>query len=215
MRYIDLGLSDYRDAYILQMKLVQDVASGVTENTLIITEHESVITIGRKGSEDSILKSQDFLMSLGVEVLNIDRGGDATCHMPGQIVAYPIFKLEGEAKDIHKFLEYLEEAGIHFLDQYGISGMRRPGLRGVWIGEEKIGSIGIGIKKWVTYHGLAININNDLSLFSYIRPCGIPSVKITSLQKVLNRQIDIEDAKYRLKESFEKISFMAEAASQS
>jgi lipoate-protein ligase B len=204
MRYIDLGLSDYMAAYRMQCEVRDKVAEGVCENTLIITEHKSVITIGRIGSEKHIFKTE------GIEVLNIDRGGDVTYHGPGQLVAYPIFKLENETRDIHGFLRYLEEVGIDLLSKYGIEAETTPRMRGVWVKDLKIASIGIGVKKWVTYHGMAININADLRPFSFIKPCGIDGVKMTSLENLLKERLDIEDAKCKLRESFEKIPLLAE-----
>ena len=206
MRYIDLGLSDYKEAYEIQREVWEKVVNGIFENTLIVTEHTSVITIGRKGSRDHIFRTE------GIEVLNIDRGGDVTYHGPGQLIAYPIFKLENEAKDIHNFLKFLEDVGINFLNRYGIRAQRNPGFRGIWVKDAKIGSIGIGVKKWVTYHGMAININPDLRPFSFIKPCGIEGVKITSLENLSNGKIDINDAKHKLKESFEEISLLVETA---
>lgn len=211
MKYIDLGLSEYKDAYRFQREIVDKVASGGLENTLIITEHESVITIGRQGSWDNILRPKEFLAEQGVQILDIDRGGDVTYHGPGQLVAYPIFKLENEAKDIHNFLDFLEEVGINFLAKYGVISVIRPGLRGIWVDKEKIGSIGIGIKKWVTYHGMAININPDLTPFSFIKPCGIEGVRVTSLQDLLEERIDIDDSKDKLRESFEEVPLLAAA----
>ncbi|MBU1913460.1 MAG: lipoyl(octanoyl) transferase LipB [Candidatus Omnitrophica bacterium] len=205
MRYIDLGLSDYKEAYRFQCEISEQVASGTSGNTLIITEHKSVITIGRTGSRNNIFKTE------GIEILNTDRGGDVTYHGPGQLTAYPIFKLENEARDIHGFLRFLEEVGIDFLSKYGVEAKARPGLRGIWVKDEKIGSIGIGVKKWVTYHGMAININPDLKFFSFIKPCGINGVKITSLEALLKERVDIEDAKLKLKESFKEIPLLAEA----
>jgi len=205
MQYIDLGLSDYKEAYRVQCDLRDRVADGACENTLIVTEHKSVITIGRTGTEKHIFKTE------GIEVLNIDRGGDVTYHGPGQLVAYPIFKLEREAKDIHGFLRFLEEVGIDFLNKYGVGSRTRPGMRGIWVGDSKIASIGIGVKRWVTYHGIAININTNLRPFSFIKPCGIDGVKITSLENLLKERLDIEDAKRKLKESFEEISLLVEA----
>ncbi len=205
MEYIDLGLSDYKEAYKTQCEVRSKVAEGACENTLIITEHKSVITIGRIGSEKHIFKTE------GIEVLNVDRGGDVTYHGPGQLVAYPIFKLENEARDIHGFLKFLEEVGISFLSKYGVRAETRPGMRGIWVRDSKIASIGIGVKKWVTYHGMAININTDLKPFSFIKPCGIDRVKITSLENLLKERLDIEDAKRKIRESFEKIPLLAEA----
>lgn len=210
MQHIDLGLSDYKEAYKAQREVRDRVAEGAAENTLIITEHKSVITIGRKGSRNNLFRTSEFLASLGIDVLDVDRGGDITYHGPGQLVAYPIFKLGNGAKDIHCFLRYLEEVGINFLSKYGIEAGRLPGARGIWVEGEKIGSIGIGVKKWVTYHGVAININPDLRPFSFIKPCGIDGIKITSLENLLKGKTDIEDAKAMLRDSFEKVPLLAE-----
>jgi len=199
MRYIDLGLSDYKEAYRFQREVADNVAAGTFENTLIITEHRSVITIGRLGSEDNIFKRD------GIDVLRVDRGGDVTYHCPGQLVAYPIFRLENEARDIHGFLRFLEEVGINFLGKYGVKGEARQGARGVWVGDSKIASIGIGVKKWVTYHGMAINVNPDLRPFSFIKPCGMDGVRMITLKELLDKPVNISDAKDRLKESFEEI----------
>jgi len=205
MRYIDLGLSDYKEAYKTQCEVRNEVAEGACENTLIVTEHKTVITIGRIGSEKHIFKTE------GIEVLNVDRGGDVTYHGPGQLVVYPIFKLENEARDIRGFLKFLEDVGISFLNKYGVMAETRPGMRGIWVRDSKIASIGIGVKKWVTYHGMAININTDLRPFSFIKPCGIDGVKITSLENLLKERLNIEDAKCKIRESFKEISLLAEA----
>jgi len=211
MRYIDLGLSDYKEAYKVQCEVRSKVADGVFENTLIVTEHRSVITIGRRGSAGHLFRTREFLAGLGIEVLDVDRGGDITYHGPGQLVAYPIFRLENEARDIHGFLGFLEEVGVNFLSKYGVEAGRVSGARGIWVKGEKIGSIGVGVKKWVTYHGMAININMDLRPFSFIKPCGIQGVKITSLECLVKERLDIEDAKCKLRESFEKVPLLAEA----
>ena len=208
MRIIDLGLTNFSDAYELQKELVQKISQGLCEDALLITEHYPVITIGRKGSRDNIFQTR------GIEVLNIDRGGDVTYHGPGQIVAYPIFKLENEARDIHRFLSHLEDVGCNFLESYGLSPQKRSGLRGIWVDNKKIGSIGIGVKKWTTYHGIAININTDLTPFSFIRPCGIEGAEVTSLRDVLCSEIDIKDARDKLIETFKQIPFLAEAVSK-
>ncbi|MBU1006188.1 MAG: lipoyl(octanoyl) transferase LipB [Candidatus Omnitrophica bacterium] len=212
MKVIDLGLTDFLEVYKLQLEMVNAVASGLSENILLITEHKPVITIGRKGSESNILRNREYLSHAGIDVINVDRGGDVTYHGPGQIVAYPIFRLENESRDIHNFLDFLEDVGGYFLEQYGLYAEKKPGLRGIWIEDRKIGSIGIGARKWVTYHGMAINIDPDLLFFSFIRPCGLDSVKITSLRKELCRELDISDAKNKLVRAFKEIPLLAEAA---
>ncbi|MFC1666722.1 lipoyl(octanoyl) transferase LipB [Candidatus Omnitrophota bacterium] len=215
MRIIELGLTDFLEAYEIQSELVKKVSQGLSDNTLLITEHRPVITIGRRGSQENILKTKEFLSSHNIEIVYVARGGDVTYHGPGQIIAYPIFKLENEGRDIHRFLDFLEEVGRHFLEQYGLLGERRPGFRGIWIDGKKIGSLGIGVKRWVTYHGLAINVNTDLTPFSFIRPCGIKGAEISSLKNLLGYDLEIRDAKDRLEASFKKISLLAEAVSKS
>jgi len=207
MKVLDLGRTDFSDAYRLQRERADKLALGACEDTLIITEHNPIITIGRTGSQQNILKRV-------IDVIHADRGGDVTYHGPGQLIAYPIFKLENESRDIHRFLEFLEEIGSAFLAQYGIFTEKRPGLRGVWVDGKKIGSIGIGVKRWVTYHGLAMNINTDLTPFSFIRPCGIEGVEITSLKSLLQREIGMDDAKNRLISTFKEISLLAETVSK-
>ncbi|MBU4149141.1 MAG: lipoyl(octanoyl) transferase LipB, partial [Candidatus Omnitrophica bacterium] len=214
MRVTDLGITDFSDAYSLQKEIAERVYRGESENTIIITEHRPVITIGRKGSRKNIFRSHEFLSSRGISVFDIDRGGDVTYHGPGQIVAYPIVRLENGARDIHRFLRFLEEVGENLMAMYGLASQKIPGLTGIWIGDKKIGSIGIGVKKWVTYHGMALNINIDLEPFSFIRPCGIEGLRITSLKDVLGREVDIEDAKSKLKLSFNEVSQLAEAGSK-
>lgn len=214
MRYIDLGLISYRDAYRFQLDVIERLSSGAISNTLILAEHKGVITIGRSGTSRNILRSEEYLNGLGIEIVRIDRGGDVTYHGPGQLVAYPVFKLENEARDIHNFLRYLEIVGIDFLNKYNVCAGTRPGFTGVWVKQEKICSIGIGIKKWITYHGMAININTDMAPFSFIRPCGIEGVAITSLEKILGARISIDDAKDKLRESFEEVPLLAEPVSK-
>ncbi|MFH1854718.1 MAG: lipoyl(octanoyl) transferase LipB [Candidatus Omnitrophota bacterium] len=214
MRIVDLGVTHFLEAYGLQRRLVNEVTLGLHEDSLLLTEHRPVITIGRKGSWNSIRRSREFLSLRGIEVLSIDRGGDVTYHGPGQLVAYPIFRLKNESRDIHNFLRFLEKVGNYFLTQYGLVAEKMPGLTGIWIKGKKIGSIGIGIKKWVTYHGIALNINISLEPFSFITPCGIEGVETTSLKDIMGREIDIEDAKDKLKLSFDKVSLLAEADSK-
>lgn len=211
MKIIDLGLTDFSEAYRLQMDGLKKLSEGTSEDILFLTEHLPVITIGRLGSRSSILVPKNFLSSRGIKVLNVDRGGDATYHGPGQLVAYPVFKLQNEGRDIHNFLHFLESVGTHFLSQYGLAAEIKPGLRGIWIEGKKICSIGIGIKKWITYHGIAVNIDIDLIPFSFIRPCGLNGVEVTSLKDILHRKLDINEAKDRLKCSFREIPLLAEA----
>ncbi|MFH1478478.1 MAG: lipoyl(octanoyl) transferase LipB [Candidatus Omnitrophota bacterium] len=214
MNIIDLGLTEFLDTYKIQLDLVQDVSEKKRDNTVLVTRHYPVITAGRLSDAGNILLSEEELLSKGINIVNIDRGGDVTYHGFGQLVLYPIVRLENEARDIHLFLEYLEEVGIRFLSKYGVFGVRKHGFRGVWVGQDKIASIGIGVKKWTTYHGMAINITSDKDGFSFIRPCGIESVNMTSLTDILGRKIGFEDAKAKAIASFEEISLLDKAVSK-
>ena len=184
----DLGLISYEKAYAQQREDLNNLLAGGVQ-TIILCEHEPVITLGRMAKEQHVLVSADELLRRGVEIKKVDRGGDVTLHCPGQLVVYPILDLAYYGKDIHFYLHALEQVAIDFLRSFGIVANRKNGLTGVWVGEEKIGSIGIGIKKWKTYHGLALNVNTDNQLFSWIKPCGL-DVAMTSMSVLLKQKVD-------------------------
>ena len=202
---LDLGLIDYEDCYRKQKELVRRRKLGEIEDSLIIAEHNAVFTIGRSARADNLLVSPEFLEKLGVKVLKVDRGGDITFHGPGQLVFYPIIDLKAGIKDLHLYLRNLEEAVIRFLDGYGVSGIRVAGRTGVWSCGAKIASIGIAASDWVTYHGAAININTDLNFFSMINPCGIKDVKTSSLSVILNKTVNMAEAKEKLLFNFKSV----------
>lgn len=202
---IDLGLVDYLRADRIQREILAEVKAGVSQNSLILAEFFKVFTIGRSGSEDNILTSPDFLKEEGIDIYKVNRGGDITCHNPGQLVAYPIFNLSNFRKDIGWFLRSLEEVVIRALSAYNICGERKSGFTGVWVGEKKIASIGIAVSKWVTYHGMALNVNNDLSIFDYINPCGIKSCKAASVAELKGEAMDMEELKRNIMEQFTTI----------
>lgn len=213
MKVIDLGLSDYTECHHLQKQLVGDIKNRKTGNHLIITEHRPVITIGRVGSRNNIVVSKEFLKSSNVEVKQVDRGGDITYHGPGQIVIYPIIDLKRHFRDIHKYLRSLEDIAILLLEENSISSFRLRGQTGAWTADGKIASIGIGISGWVTFHGLAINVDCDLLPFKWINPCGFKNIEITSMEKILGSKIDKARIKNRIidlfYERFENIPAMA------
>lgn len=221
---IDLGLIEYQEAYEVQKRILEERKQNEVPDTLLILQHTSVITVGRGGRDKNILASKEELRAKGISVHKIDRGGDVTFHGPGQLVAYPIFNLKEQIKDVHLYLRKLEEVVIQFLKKYKVKGSRQQGVTGVWVdpirnydtagsgngisnGEnnQKIASIGIGLSNWVTYHGMAIKVNADLSKFSLIRPCGMDSHKITSLNQLLQKTINITEAKERLLEAFKAV----------
>lgn len=204
-RVLDLGLVGYDKAYDLQKRLHKFRREGRIDDVLILLEHEPVVTMGRRGKRDNILVSDELLQSKGIRVFEIDRGGDVTLHCPGQLVGYPILDLNFHGKNIHKYLRNLEEVIIRSLKVYGIDGQRIENHTGVWVGEKKIASIGIGIKGWVTFHGFSLNINSDLSYFSLIRPCGFESRMVTSMSQILGRPVEPKDFRNQLVEQFAEV----------
>ncbi|NQT06301.1 MAG: lipoyl(octanoyl) transferase LipB [Candidatus Omnitrophica bacterium] len=203
---LDLGITDYNKSYSLQKDVINKIRMGISKETLILTEHFPVITIGRQGSLRNLLVSEDRLKDLEIKLITADRGGDITLHSPGQLILYPILNLKRWGRDLHLHLRKLEEVMITFLSYYGIDGIRMPGATGVWLDKtKKIGSIGIGVTKWITYHGLSININNDLQYFDLINPCGLRKTSMVSVSEALGKKRDIGEAKEFLVKSFIKI----------
>lgn len=199
---IDLGLIDYFAAGKIQLEILDKVKTSISKNSLILTEFYKVFTIGRRGSEGNLLVSPDLLKEAGIDLYNVNRGGDITCHNPGQLVVYPIFNLSYFKKDLDWVLRSFEEVIIRTLLKYKIHGERKSGFTGVWVGEKKIASIGIAVSKWTTYHGLSINVNNDLSIFDLITPCGIKGCKITSMAELNGGPIDMNELKRKVIEQF-------------
>ncbi|MDB4349856.1 lipoyl(octanoyl) transferase LipB [Omnitrophica bacterium] len=203
---IDIGIAEYRKVYDLQKELVRKRWSGIIEDTLVVTEHLPVFTIGRTGSKDNLLINPGDLAESGIDLIETDRGGDITFHGPGQLVLYPILDLSGFERDIRAYIKKLEEVIIDFLSRYNIAGLSVKGARGVWIDKNtKIGSIGVGITKWISYHGLSVNVNTTLGYFNMIRPCGLKDCMATSISSVLKKEIEMTEAKRYLVESFKKI----------
>jgi len=191
MQVYDLGLMPYKQAYIFQKEAFLKVKSGILDHALIFCRHFPVITLGRKINPANILVTPEKLQDKGIELCNIERGGDATYHGPGQLTVYPIFNLNYLKKDIHFYLRYLESVIIDSLFDLGIHAERKEGLTGAWVNERKIASIGISIKNWITFHGFTINIKkDDLENFKLIRPCGM-DIKMTSAESVLGMDIEI------------------------
>jgi lipoate-protein ligase B len=204
-RLVDLRLIDYFYAWEFQKECLNKIRYSGGLDTLIFCQHPHTITQGRISKGNSILISESEMRRFGIDFYNTDRGGDVTYHGPGQLVIYPIFNLEDFKKDIKYFLSNLEEVVIKFLRVYGINAERRNGYTGVWISDRKIASIGIGIKKWITYHGIAVNICTELKYFSFIRPCGL-DIEMTSVSKELNKEINIDrQLKQNLLRSFEEV----------
>jgi lipoyl(octanoyl) transferase len=175
----ELGVVEYQRAIALQTAMVQARLADAIGDTLLLLEHPRIYTLGRAADEKFIVAPR-----AEVPIVRVSRGGQVTYHGPGQVVGYPILKLEGGARDIAKYLRALEAAMIAALARCGIDAGRRTGLTGVWVGARKIASIGVGIRRWVTYHGLALNVSTELSYFESIVPCGIEGCEMTSIARL-------------------------------
>jgi lipoyl(octanoyl) transferase len=204
-KVLDLGVLDYTKAYAIQKENLSIVKSGNCDGVLILAEHLPVFTIGRSSIKNNFIIKQDNVQSLGADIVYTDRGGDITFHGPGQIVAYPVFNLNIHGKDMHKFLRNCEDVIIDAISTYDIRSFRVSGRTGVWTENGKIASIGIAASSWVTYHGLALNVNTELRFFDMINPCGYKNIKVTSMQEIMNQHIDENALKARLLRSFEKV----------
>jgi lipoate-protein ligase B len=202
---IDLGLCDFERSLTIQKKLHQMRAEAKIPDTLILVEHQPVITFGKSGKPANLLVPNDILQRKGIKTYFIERGGDVTFHGPGQIVGYPIFYIKETLAGIRGVIEKLESTLILTLNDFAIQAVTKPKLVGVWVGEEKIASIGIAVKKWVTFHGFAINVNTDLSYFDLIRPCGLDKVKMTSMAKILGKESNLNQVKESIILNFEKV----------
>ncbi len=198
-----LGLVEYTDTWQLQIDLAQNVAQGVQPNTLLLAEHPPVYTMGRTGNRQQVLLNDQELADIGVVLLEVDRGGKVTYHGPGQLVAYPVLDLRTWGGPI-KYVRALEQVILKTLADFGITAGLVEGLTGVWIGEEKIAAIGVKISRGVSYHGLALNVSTDLSYFSHIVPCGISDRAVTSMQKLLAEEVEMETVAYSLVYHFGK-----------
>jgi lipoate-protein ligase B len=180
-----LGPTPYREGLALQEALVSARSEGATGDWLLFPDHPPVLTVGRTGGPESLKADAATLRARGVEVFEVARGGDITWHGPGQLVAYPIVGLSRVGRDLHVFLRHLEGAVIETLEGWGLAGQRVAGRTGVWVEGEKIASIGIAVRRWVGYHGIALNVAPDLAGFDLIHPCGLRDVRMTSMSRRL------------------------------
>lgn len=198
MRVVDLGLMRHHEAEERQMEALASVMAG-GEETLFLVEHPKVITLGLQGGAENLHVGRDYLESQGIELVQTRRGGNITCHFPGQLVAYPVFRVEKRPGGIRRFFDDMEQSVIRTAAAFGVTAVRRPGYPGVWMPEQrggrKICSMGIGVKHFVTYHGLALNVGPDVSLFDLITLCGIGGAHATSLSLEAGRTITVKEVK--------------------
>ncbi len=188
---LELGIEEYGKIFQLQKQIHHARRNGYLPDTVILLEHPPCFTVGRKGGYDHILVSDQFLDQEGIEVYETDRGGDITYHGPGQLVCYPILDLNEYGRDIHAYARRMEETLIRTLESFGIVAGRKEGYPGVWTGASKIGAEGIAIRHWVTMHGVSLNVYPDLHHFSFILPCGISTMGVTSMEELLGYPVDM------------------------
>jgi len=194
----DSGLADYREILQIQHILCEKRAQNEIPNTVMIVEHPAVITFGVRQSRNKLLVSREDLTQRKIDLVNIRRGGGTTAHNPGQLVFYPILSLKQLQLGISEYIRELETIGVELLRQLGVDATRRKGLPGLWIEDRKIASIGVRISKLITYHGMAINIQNDLSIFDLIVPCGLDNVEMTSVLKETGKRHSMARVKEQL-----------------
>jgi lipoyl(octanoyl) transferase len=223
-QFIDLGLIDYQQAWDYQTQLFEDTIRKKiknrdlpgdqqlsTNNYLIFCEHPHVFTLGKSGDESNLLIKKENLSEINATYVPINRGGDITYPGPGQLVVYPIFDLENFFTDIHKYMRAMEDAVIMTLEEFGIESGRIEKLTGVWLdvnhqtNARKICAMGVKMSRWVTMHGLALNVKPNLNYFNYIVPCGIEDKAVTSMSKELGIDVDLVKVKTNLKEKFQEI----------
>jgi lipoyl(octanoyl) transferase len=203
LRIIDCGLADYRKALDQQHQLHEQKRQDKIPDTILIVEHPPVITLGARQSANKLLVSREELLKKGIDVVDIRRGGGTTAHNPGQLVFYPILHLQQLDLGISEYIRELEAIGTELLAQFGVNAQRQKGFPGLWVENNrpsrKIASIGVRVSKGVTYHGMAINIQNDLGIFDLVVPCGLDGVEMTSVLKETGQEQSMAEVKKNLK----------------
>ncbi|MCE5336375.1 MAG: lipoyl(octanoyl) transferase LipB [Desulfobacteraceae bacterium] len=197
---------DYEKARDLQLRLVKARMAGfLASDILLLLEHPPVFTLGRRGGRGNLRVSEDFLEKSGISVIHAERGGDVTYHGPGQLVGYPIMNLHAGRITVTEYVEKIEEVMIRTAGLWGVKANRDPRNRGVWVGNSKIGSIGIAIRRGVSFHGFAFNVNTDLEPFGWINPCGLTGIGVTSLSREVCRNVDVLEVRPELARIFEEV----------
>ncbi len=201
-KIIRAGRVNYDEALRMQMELLAEVQADPNKSFLILLTHDHVYTLGRNTDRASVPATDERLEEIGAKVVRIHRGGGVTYHGPGQIVGYPILSLTRHGLNIRGYFDKIETVLTNVLKRYGIESRSVEEFPGVWVGEEKIAAIGVGVKRWTTFHGFALNTNTDMSYFGYIIPCGIRGKAVTSMQKILGKTIDEEALVKHIEEEF-------------
>ena len=190
-RVCNLGTVPYARALELQLQIVERKKRGFEDDALLLLNHPPTITLGRNGTWQNLLAAEGDLRERGIERFEVDRGGDITFHGPGQLVAYPILALGRGERDVRRFMRTLEEVMIRTLGRHGVAAHRIDGVTGVWTDRGKIGALGVHISRWITRHGIALNVNTDLEYFRLIVPCGLRDKTVTSMRELLGREVDL------------------------
>ncbi len=205
---IDLGLLDYERALDLQHRLWSERVKEHLPDLLLLLEHPHVVTLGRRGDLSHLLVTPEILEAMRIPIFHTERGGEVTYHGPGQLVVYPILHLRDYGYRLIQYVSQLEEVILSVLRDFGIEGRREGSNRGIWVGDEKIASIGLAIKRWVSFHGFALNYRTDLKYFGLINPCGLQGMRMTSMTKILGEEIRreelVERVSVRLREMFDR-----------
>ena len=203
---VDLGCMDYKAAWTLQSDIVSARVKGIIDSDIILfLEHPAVFTLGRRGGRDHLLVSEEFLNTSGIPIVQVERGGHITFHGPGQLVAYPIVNLKARRIGVVDFVTALEDIMLATVQSWGIAADRNPANRGIWVGNNKLGSIGLAIRKGISFHGLALNVNIDLRPFSWIQPCGLEGICMTSMKQELGRELSMDEVCTVVKKQFESV----------
>lgn len=209
-----LGHVDYKAAWDLQRDLFDRRLKNEIPDTLLLCQHSHTYTVGKNGTDNvskHLLLNHEQLRSHGIDVFEIDRGGDITYHGPGQVVGYPILDLNAHYRDVHRYLRDLEEAIIQTVKRWGIIGKRIDGVTGVWVdtprGPEKLCAIGVKVTRWITMHGFALNVNTNLDYFNHIIPCGISDKGVTSMAVLTGASVDLDDVQDEIEIAFDRVFF--------
>lgn len=198
LRIIDCGLADYKQILDLQLKLCEQRRTGQIPDTVLLVEHKPVITLGAHKTANVLCASEEQIKTKGIDIVEIRRGGGITAHNPGQAVFYPILNIFELRLRITEYIDRLEQTGKSFLEGIGVKSESRNGFPGLWVGEKKIASIGVRVSRGITSHGMAININNDLSIFDLFVPCGLEDVKMTSVLNETGKTYPMDEVKQKI-----------------
>ena len=203
---IDFGRIDYQEAWELQRNLIAARKERILQKDIVLfLEHPPVFTLGRRGGRECLLVSEEFLEKSGVQVIPVERGGNITFHGPGQLVVYPIVDLQTARIKVVDFVGSLEEVMLRTAAHWGIAAERNPANRGIWVGPHKMGSIGIAVRRGISFHGLALNVQTDLTPFSWIQPCGLKNVSMTTMQQETAQKLSMQQVRTVLKAQFERV----------